>query len=62
MKKGNFQRTVEKIIENDTNLEMTFSGQEIPPVRMRIIFKALEQNRSITVSFVDPRSWSSIGR
>lgn len=40
---------VEKIIENDTALEMTFSGQDIPPVKMRIIFKALEQNHSVKV-------------
>ena len=49
IKKGNFQQQVEKIIENDTNLEMTFSGQEILPVKMRIIFKALEENHSVKV-------------
>lgn len=34
--------------ENKTNLEMTFSGQDIPPVRMRIIFKAMEANTTLT--------------
>ena len=42
---------VDTIANNKTNLEMTFSGQDIPPVRMRIIFKALEENTSLKVRY-----------
>lgn len=49
---GNFRALVDMISSNNTNLEMTFSGLEIPIVRMRIIFKALEANNSLKVRFI----------
>jgi hypothetical protein len=47
IQKGNFARIVQSLLEDDTNLEMTFSGQDIPPIKMRIIFKAMESNNSL---------------
>lgn len=47
---------VDTIVQDKTNLEMTFSGQEIAPTRMRIIFKALESNTSLKVKAFKTRN------
>lgn len=57
---GNLGLMVESLRVDDTPLEMSFTGTNFTNTEKRIIFKALEYNNSVTVSYkFDPRTLSS---